>query len=152
MIPILYLLCFPLYVAGGQGYRWARVVLIPILLGIATFLATKDVVISILTCATYNMLRFGYGNLDPDNDDKPSFLATLTGDKNGWYIRCLWGLIVSAIGALPLVISPHLGLWTYLIYVAGNGVLSFLVSRLRLYVYVADFIVAAGMCSIVFLI
>lgn len=97
---------------GGQkGLKWARVILLPILVGLA--LAIKHIhspwwpvyiLLSILTVATCNIIRIGYGAYDPVNDDKPSFLGKITKDTDGWVVRTVWGAMTAVVACLPYLV------------------------------------------------
>jgi hypothetical protein len=104
-----------------------------------------------LTIATAQSIRLGYGNYSPLDDSKPSFLAILVHDEQGAVIRALWGLLIGSAVALPVTIGGYLSWWLFGAYVAGFTLLNYLVSKLRLAVWLCDPLVGAGIASIVFL-
>ncbi len=103
---------------GWSKARWSgyRDVLIPILFGVYHIFACSWW-IGLLTCAGTNTIRIGYGAYDPENDDKPSFLAKITKDREGWKIRGIYGLITAFfIGIFPAAYSGNfLGLFLYVV-------------------------------------
>jgi hypothetical protein len=143
---VLIIVC---WVTGGQIKGRIRDIPVPVILALALAIQLKTWWLFLALGATFQIIRLGYGNKDP-NDSKPSFLATIIPDYNGWWIRSAWGLLVSTIGALPLVLGHFLGLWAYLGYILLNTVVNFLVTRLRLNVYLTDILVSANIASILF--
>lgn len=145
------------WVAGGQIKGRIRDVPTPIIIG--AYFAFKEVWWLFLALGTtFQMIRLGWGNYSPEDDPNPSFLANITHDRNGWWIRAIWGFLAAGIGALPLIVGKWAGfcdqymslLW-YAIYVVGNTLINFGVSRLRLPVLIADILVAVGIGSIIWL-
>lgn len=153
-LAILIAICV-LWVIGGQGKRRLRLNFVPPLialkcvLGLSCPLLTKIELFFALS-ATFQLIRLGYGNYSPEDDPKPSFLASLTHDRGGWWIRAIWGFLVASLGALPWVICTHHWL-IYLAYVLGNSILNFLVSRLKPPVLLTDILVSAGLASLIFI-
>lgn len=146
---IIFALCIYLWEKGGQKHSWMRDVLIPIIIGIH-FFVTVNWLVGILTCATCSIIRHGYGAWDPENDDKPSFWAHVTHDRNGWLIRGIVGTIHGLVAPL-IVLCYELSAWPfYLAFVFQSGLVNFLVSRLRLNVKWTDRLVGASFGSIVF--
>lgn len=138
------------WVIGGQIKGRIRDVPVPIIIG--TYFAFKGVWwLFFALGATYQVIRIGWGNYSPEDDDHPSHLADLTRDRNGWWIRAIWGFLASFIGAFPLVKWGFINAWSYAGYIALNTVVNFLVSRLRLPVLITDILVALALGSIVFL-
>jgi hypothetical protein len=140
-----------LWMVGGQVKNRYRDVPVPLLLALYLALKFHAWWLFIALSATYQVIRLGYGAYDPEHDSNPSTLAALTGDRQGWYIRALWGLIVGAVGALPLVLGHFMGVCPYLAYILTNAVVNFLVCRLRLWVYFSDFFVALAVGSVIFI-
>lgn len=157
---ISYLICLPLWFLGGwDKAKWSgyRDVLIPIIIGASLGWFIPGVwwvklLIGFFSIGTYQIIRLGYGNYEPENDPKPSFLAKITHDRNGWWIRSIWGFLVGIVGPLAVIIHKDIAIWIYLCYILGNSLIGFSVSRFKLPVLVTDLIVAAGIASIIFLI
>lgn len=101
--------------------------------------------------ATYQIIRLGYGNYDPEYDSEPSLLARITHDRDGWWLRGIYGLLVGAVGALPLMIYTK-QIHSYGAYILINSFVNFFVSRLGLKDLPAELLVGTGVGSIVFLI
>ena len=142
---------------GGQGNRRLRLILVPIFIGLGAGLIIKDnilarVVYGLLVCGSFQAIRIGYGNYSPEDDPKPSFLASWTHDRNGWWIRAIWGLIVATSGTLALVAGHYIGYGLALMYILGYSALNFCVSRFRLPVLPCDLLVGAGLPAILLLI
>ena len=154
---IVLAICLVLWYMGGQSWaKWSgfRDVLVPILLGIALmFILPGDWIYRIIagvgTCACLNVIRTGYGNYE--EGEKNSFLAKITHDKNGWWIRALWGLLVGLVAPIFLVLLHYLSLPKYAIFVCLNALIGFSVSRFRFPVLLADICVSLGVSSILFL-
>jgi hypothetical protein len=141
------------YIGGGR-HSWVRDTLVPIILGIAVgFLIKAPLYLKIwngfMTCGGFQMIRLGYGNYSPEDDPEPSFLASITHDRGGWWIRAIYGVLVAVVGAIWLKVGGYVSLPKFLLFVAGNGLLGFLVSRLRLPRLAADLVVGAGIGSLV---
>lgn len=109
----------------GNPVPWSgwRDVLVPFIMMIY-FGVTAGWWPGFLTGGMANTIRIGYGSWDPEHDDKPSFLAKLTRDREGWRIRMIYGLITSlAIGFF--VIDDPVKYFVYVfINVAGEGILT----------------------------
>ena len=89
---------------GGTNKKaWCRDVLIPIILG-AYIGWTYNWVVGFFTIASFQIIRMGYGAYDPEHDDKPSWLASITHDRQGWINRAVVGLLYALCGILPLFI------------------------------------------------
>jgi len=144
------------YIGGGKQ-AWARDLLVPILMGLSVgFLIDAPLHLKLLTgfmtCGGFQMIRMGYGNYSPHDDPTPSFLASITHDKGGWWIRAIYGVLVAVMGSIWLKIGGYIPLPLFLIYVGYSAIIGFLVSRLRLPRLLADFAVGAGFGSLIFLI
>ncbi len=139
-----------LWIYGGQKSGRTRDVFCVFIL--ALYLAIKlKIWWLFLACGmTYNAIRIGYGNYSPLDDDKPILLASWTHDSSGEWVRLLWGLLVSVLGALPLVLGHYLGFWEYMAYVNLNMVVNYSVSKFKLGVYLTDTLVAGAVASIIF--
>jgi hypothetical protein len=146
---LIFALATASWIAGGQKGK-LRDIPFPILIGWGIFLA-GHLWLAIACCATFNIIRLGYGNYSPEDDAKSSLLAQLTHDRQGAVIRLIYGLLVALLGALPIMAGHGISVWIYIVYAAGNGLIGYLVSKLRLPVFLADFFVGAGFSSLVFL-
>jgi len=157
---ILIILCAVLWRLGGWGkesgnpipWKGWRVVLIPIILGLGIGWFTKDfwymrLFIGLATIASMNIIRIGYGNYDPEHDNKPSFLARITHDRGGWWIRAIAGVLYVLVGYLPYVL--YSGKWGfYLLWTVVSAGTGFCVSRFRLTVKIADPVIGSTVAGI----
>lgn len=95
---------------GWDRAKWTgyRDVLVPAIIGLWYFF-TYAWWVGILTAGASNLIRLGYGRYDPEHDPKPSWLAKITKDREGWRIRGIYGAITSfAIGLFPAVYMAFL--------------------------------------------
>jgi len=146
---IALLLIIAFWLVGGQIKNGWRDIPCPIILGIAIAVklwSPMGCLLAFLSIGAVQIIRLGYGNYD-EKDLKPSLLASITHDRNGWWIRLIWGLLVGIL--TPLFLVKLLG-WWYPVYIGINGAVNFLVSRLRLSVFLADTLVASAFGSILF--
>ncbi len=162
MIPFeiggLVLIAF-LWFLGGQKWSWARDFIIPIIVGVFVFLhhpthvLWKDIVIGVFTIAFCNIIRMGYGAYDPEHDDKPSFLAEITSDRDGWNIRCIYGAICGIVSWIPQIAIDFdwITLVKAITFTAQFALVCFIVVRLRLNVFVTDICIGASFAVRLFL-
>ena len=150
MIRLISLTIPYLWYLGGQKHSWLRDLLVPFIISIA-YALQGHYWLALAVSVTYNIIRLGYGNYSPQDDDKPSLLARLTHDRKGYWIRLLYGVICASIGALPLVIYTH-AYALYIYYILLNAVIGFSVSYFKLDVLPTDLLVGAGIGSVVWLI
>ena len=141
-IPILW------WLGGQKKLSWARDILVPILIGLGITLKGHPW-LGLICCATFQTCRIGYGNYEPG--EKNSFLGNLTKDRNGWWIRLVYGFLVAFAGSLPLILGKALTWYLALGYVALNAILGYLVSKLRLPVLLCDLLVGFGFATVLFL-
>lgn len=144
-----------LWVIGGQKKGSIRDVGCTILLGLGIALTVsgdiKDRVIAgIATIALANIIRIGYGNYSPEDDDKPSFLASITKDRKGYIIRLIWGALVGIVTPIALVVMGLLMLPSYIAYIATNVLVNFSISRLEFAVFWADLCASIAFGSLLF--
>lgn len=152
---MIWLLAIPLFAflgyQGGQPNRaWMRDILIPILLGVALFVKLKfplieSIVVSVLTIGAANTIRIGYGSYDPEHDDKPSFLASITHDRLGAVIRLIWALIVSVVTTLPyLVINiihhQYIPIIKVILFIISFSSICFFLVKTRANIYKTDYL------------
>lgn len=145
-----FVLIIACWVIGGQKSGRIRDVPVPIIIGLCLAISFKIWWLFFALVATYQMIRLGYGNYSPEDDPEPSFLASITHDRGGWWIRAIWGALVASVGGLPLILGHFIGVWVYLGYIILVTVVCYLVSKLRLPVLITDILVAASVGSIVF--
>lgn len=101
--------------------------------------------------ALMNVIRIGYSNYDPEHDPKPSFLAKITHDRNGWWIRTIAGALYVLVGYLPYAFySDRWGF--YFVWIAVSAGTGFCVSRFRLKVKVADFTIGSTVAGILLMV
>ena len=143
---------------GWSRAKWSgfRDVLVPILFGIYHIFASTWWV-GLLTCGASNSIRIGYGAYDPEHDDKPSWLAKITKDRQGWKIRGIYGAITSfAIGLFPAiywVCFEHeliILLW-FVLYVIFNTALEVAINKLKLGDTMTELLNGAGRGLVLFL-
>ena len=97
-----------------------------------------------------NIIRMGYGSYDPEHDDKPSWLASITHDREGWIIRGIYGFITSfMIGVVPAIFYAHP--YKFCMYVLGNTVLEMLLTKLKVVDFVHEPLAGAARASIILL-
>lgn len=161
---ILIVLCGILWRLGGWGkesgnpvpWKGWRVVLIPVVLGISTALFMKGlwymrIITGLAEIVSMNIIRIGYGNYDPEHDNKPSFLAKVTHDRGGWWIRAIAGALYVLIGYLPYALYSSKW-WFYLLLAAVSAGTGFCVSRFRLKVKTTDMIIGSTAADILFMV
>jgi len=153
--PTVALIAWFWYLGGGK-HAWTRDILIPIVVGL--FICFKiNIYTGILTAGFCQIIRMGYGSYDPINDDKPSFLAGILKDKQGWWIRAVCGFMYGAIAPLAIMFFRCImtisveWLVAYYSYIALNVGADFAVSRFKLNRLATDLIVGAVFGLIVFL-
>ena len=135
---------------GGQWRGKIRDIPVPILLGIGIWLATKSWFVGLVSIGLWQIIRLGYGNYE--KSEKNSFLGNLTKDKQGAVVRALYGLIVALVGSGALLWAKYLPLPKAIVYVGGNTLIGYSVSRFRLPVLITDILMSIGFGSILFLI
>lgn len=152
IIPLLamVIICF-LWWKGGDKDGSIRDIPVPIILALYFAFTYKLWWLFITVGGTAQMIRLGYGNYDPEHDDKPSLLASWLKDRQGKYIRMVWGFIVSLMIGSSLYIVGHIGLGYYLFYIFYNVLINFLVCHLKFSRLATDILVGVGISSIVFL-
>jgi len=125
---LICLLTAVLWRIGGWHYRWVRVVLVPILLGIVLGFITKSWLVGFLSIGSYQIIRIGYGNYDPETDPKSCWLAKITKDRSGDIIRMIAGSLYGIIGALFIILFKHLSIPFYIFYILLNAGMGYFVS------------------------
>lgn len=157
---ILILICGVFWRLGGWGkesgnpvpWKGWRTVLIPVILGAAIGFFIKDhwymrVIVGLVSTASFNIVRIGYGNYDPEHDLKLSFLARITHDRNGWWIRAIAGALYVLIGYLPYMIYSERWVF-YFVWAAVSAGAGFCVSRFRLKAKIADPVIGSTVAEI----
>jgi hypothetical protein len=140
-------LCAYLWQKGGKKNGSIRDIPVPIIL--AAFMAFRFWSLwFILMGGPLQMIRLGYGSYDPEHDDKPSWLASITHDRSGEYIRALWGFICSAEIGIWLMPGGYLGVWQYLCYIVLNTAINYCVSKFKLPKFWTDILVGSGISSL----
>ena len=140
-----------LWYEGGGKRAWMRDILVPIILALflAVYLKTWWVFLSV--GATAQMIRLGYGAFDPEHDDKPSLLASLTKDRSGEVIRAIWGLLVSVWIGSSLFFGGFLSGGGYLSFMLINVFINYCVCKFKLSVVPTDILVGLGVSCIILL-
>ena len=154
---LILLLAVGSYIIGGQGHRKVRLIWFPVLIGLGVGLSlTNNIWVNIgcglITAMGLQTIRIGYGNWSPEDDPKPSFLASLTHDRSGEYIRTIWAAIVSLGACGALIGLSYIPLAVGICYILGNVVINYSVSKFKLPVYVTDVLVSCGISSILYLV
>ena len=139
-----------LWYLGGQSHNWYRDTLIPLILGAFCAILAHSGWVFLWVFIGYSIMRLGYGNYDPVNDPKPSFLADITHDRKGWKIRGVHAFLVSAIGGG--IVAKYFGLdWQYFLYVLYNTLGAYWIVRRGTKVKATDLSIGAMVGSIIFL-
>lgn len=148
-----------LWRAGGDAKGWSgcRDIFVPVLL-MVYYAFVCHWAVGILTGGLANTIRIGYGAYDPEHDDKPSWLAKVTKDREGWKIRGIYGAITSfAIGLAPTVyyawfmygvFSPET-LWRFLGYIVFNIGLEIGLNKAKANVWWTELGNGAGRASVI---
>lgn len=157
MIIICLVIIVLLWLIGGQKKGRIRDIGCPIVLGLGIIFClpgdwSHRIIASITTIALAQVIRIGYGNYSPEDDDKPSFLASITKDRQGFIIRAIWGALVGIVTPLALVFMKELILPSYFAYIVANIAINFMVSKFRFPVFWADVLVANAFGSLLFFI
>ena len=145
-------LCAYLWGKGGDKNGKIRDIPVPIILALFIAIATKTWWMFFAVSAGLQAIRFGYGNYDPEHDDKPSHLASLLKDRQGKYIRATWGFIVSVCAGLFPFAFGFISIWDYKIYIILNLIINFCVSHFNMKRLPTDILVAVGISSLIFLV
>lgn len=141
-----------LWLAGGQKLGWLRDGFVPPLLAFGcVWSSTMPLMLKfwvfLAVSAGLQAIRTGYGNYSPEDDDKPSFLAGLTHDRNGWWIRGIWGFQASLPPALfYALLTQHYVLPAG--FVLLNTVVNFWGCKKKLTVIPMDILVSVTLCTI----
>jgi hypothetical protein len=134
-----------LFRLGGAGHKWARRVIIPILL--AGYLAIKlDCCLLFLYCGLgYSFVGLGYGSVD--ESDPGSWLGRIF--RKAWITRGAYGGIVAGLGALGLVLGGFLPLFTYIGYVILNFGIGAYLAKIKARDIIIEPMVGIGISSII---
>lgn len=149
-----------LWLAGGQRQSWTRDWIIPFIVGGFSFInhhtglpLWKSILFAVLVAGACNIIRLGYGNYSPEDDDKPSLLALITKDRSGWWIRGIYGVICGVVSFIPNFIFD-MSLMTVVKAISFTtlfAVVCFTVVRLRSNVVVTDLLIGATFGMRIFL-
>ena len=143
-------LCAWLWYRGGKPKsKFFRKVFIPLTMALTLAIKFKIWWLFLLEGGAFQIGSLGYGNYSPEDDPKPSWLASITHDRSGEYIRALWGLIVSGTVSSILIIFGFLSLWGCLGYILLNVIVNYSVSKFKLPVKPTDLLVGAALASLV---
>lgn len=144
---ILIPICCFLWYLGGQGHKWCRVVIIPILLGAGVWFTSKSWLCGATTSLFFQVIRVGYGNYE--EGEKNSFLGNLTKDHEGYIIRAIVGALYS-IGTLPLLFFGVIK-YQFIAYLLLNTLIGFYVSKFNKKVLFTDLLVGGGVAIVILL-
>jgi hypothetical protein len=147
---VLMVICSGLWLLGGQKHSWIRDLCIPLIIGLY-FAITQHWLLGLLLFGACNIIRMGYGAYDPEHDDKPSCLANLTHDRNGWWIRAIVGGMygISTMSVMLFFFHDPFSILKAVLYTIQNSIQSYLVCRLRLNIVATDLLVGISFGSIV---
>lgn len=138
------------YRGGKRNSKYMRKFIIASILSTYISIKLHSLLSFFLVGITFQTSGIGYGNYDPINDSKPSFLASWLKDKSEEWIRLVWGIIVSSCISLTLRIINFLSNPSVLCYIVINSIVNFLVSKLKLNVKLTDWLIGLSIGSIVF--
>ena len=127
------LICGVLFWLGGRdwGHKAFRRVGISFILALYLACALKIWWLFLACGIGYALtICLGYGSIS-DDDPKPSFLAKLLNDKVGWLTRGVYGLLVSGIGTISLVLGGFIVLPLYVVYVICNFVTGAILCKIK---------------------
>ncbi len=149
---IIVIVCAILGWLGGRdwGHKMFRRAGVPFLLSLSLALYTKWWFFFPIGIWLGFTIPIGYGAYDPENDDKPSFLASITHDRQGWVVRGLYGLIVALGTSVWLFCFGFVNLWALLGYLALNFGVGAILCALRSPAIVIEPLVYAGIANLVF--
>lgn len=123
---------------GWDKMKWSgyRDVLIPIIIGCYIGF-NYGCLVGLATIAAFQIIRLGYGAYDPEHDDKPSFLASITKDRDGWINRAIAGALYVLVGLMPLMV-----------YFCFNDVINDLVAQKYLACVAINMAIGGILCGI----
>jgi hypothetical protein len=144
------LICAGLWRKGGtKGGKLYRVILLPLILCAYIALKTHLWLWILPIFGLMQAYRIGYGAWDPENDPKPSILASWTHDRSGRGERAIAGFLYG-IAPVPLVLAHKFGGLPELGYLLLQVGLGFGLAQVN--VWISETLIGAGVASIVFLI
>jgi hypothetical protein len=151
-IPAIYIItCAVLWRLGGwDKAKWSgyRDVLIPLLLALWYLVNLRIWWIFPVEFIVASIIRMGYGAWDPEHDDKPSWLASITHDQEGSKIRMIYGVITAfAIGIFPAVITGHY--IRFVLYIIMNGSLEYILNCKKVKDTIVETLNGAGRASVI---
>lgn len=122
---------------GWNKAKWSgyRDMLVPVIL-FAHYAFACAWWVGLIVAGLAQTIRIGYGAYDPVHDNKPSFLAKITKDREGSLIRAIYGFITAfCIGVAPAVYQAahgnKLAMFVFIGYVVGNIILEVALNRLK---------------------
>lgn len=145
-------LCCWLWYKGGDKDGKIRDIPIPIILAVFTALYLKTWWLALSVSATAQIIRLGYGAYDPVSDPEPSFLGSIIKDRQGKYIRMVWGILVSVLIGSSLFFGGFLTPLNYGLYVLINAGINFSVCHFNMKRFWTDNLVGIGVTSIILLV
>ena len=147
------IVCGLLFWLGGRswGHKAFRRIGIPVLLSLYCAIHFKWWLFFLVGACLGLTIPIGYGAYDPEYDDKPSFLASITHDSQGWLIRGLYGLIVALSSTWLLLCYGFIDLWAYLGYLALNLGIGAGLCAVKAESWTIEPLVGMGIASIVLL-
>ena len=119
--------CAWLWRLGGAGHKWARRIIIPLILALSCAFLTKTWWIFLAVGVGLQTIGLGYGV--PDEGDKGSWLGRIF--KIFWLTRGIYGAIVACGASLGLIIGGFIPWWAFVGYVVLNFVVGSVLSALK---------------------
>lgn len=150
---LIVILCAALWRLGGwDKARWSgyRDVLIPVIIGVF-YAMTMHWWLFLLVGGATNSIRMGYGAYDPEHDDKPSWLGSVTKDREGTLIRVIYGCVTSfAIGLFPAIVTGNYSFFA--LYIFLNMMTEYILDKNNANVWITEPVIGAVKASVVWLI
>lgn len=149
-----------LWYVGGGRQSWARDLVIPFIIGAFSYMnhhigipLWKSILFALMVAGACNIIRMGYGNYSPEDDPKPSILASITKDRGGWWIRAIWGAICGIVTFIPNFIFDNniTTVFKMLGFTVLFAAICFTVVRLRSNRVVTDLSIGAAFALRIFL-
>lgn len=154
---IIVLIAYLWRLGGTNKKAWCRDVLVPIILG-GYIGINYSYLVGFFTIASFQIIRIGYGAYDPEHDDKPSLLAKLTHDREGWINRWIAGFLYGLAGGTPIFIYWYTQnlitngfLIATLAYLLINMLIGGVLSKIRTVDFIIEPAIGAGVATLIFL-
>ena len=155
---IVIAICAGLFFLGGRAKEWLwygdkkifRRAGMPVVLGLYMAITLQWWLFFVIGGAL-QLMGLGYGSISSD-DPKPSLLARLLNDHDGWLTRGVWGAIVSLGVSVWLLAFGWLNLWAFGAYIGFNFAIGYVLCRFRMMAWIIELAVGAGLAAIILLV